>query len=346
MNKKYLIGIVVLIAIVILGIVVIQSPKSNESPQQASKMAAKIGFMPITDHLVLGISQERDNANFKNIDLQTVKFSDWATLSESVRSGSIDGAILLAPLAYQVKLKGADVKVVLFAHRDGSALIVKVKEGIDTVQDLRGKTIAIPSRFSTHNMLLHKYTSDAGLVYGTDFKTVEMAPSEMVAALTTGSIDGYIVAEPFGARAEISGVGKVLVLSGEIWKHHPDCILVMNKAYLERNSAGVQELIISLINSGVYAEEYRDEVAQIGNRFLGQPLDAMMKALNEPKDRVTFYGLMPNIDELNELQDYMADKMGLFPEKVDIKELVDTSYAQKAYKQINLDFKSLENAER
>jgi NitT/TauT family transport system substrate-binding protein len=334
--KKYLIAVGVAV-ILILVVVIFTKPQAGQDVEQSTgKAPVKIGYLPITDHLILGISQEKDNAGFEHVDLETVKFSDWATLSEAVRSGSVDGAIMLAPLAYQVKLKGADAKVVLFAHRDGSALIVNVKEDIETVDDLRGKTIAIPSRFSTHNMLLHLHTSNAGLVYGEDFTTVEMAPPDMVAALVSGSIDGYIVAEPFGARGELSGAGKVMVLSSEIWKHHPDCILVMNNDYLLENPEGAQELVTSLMKSGEFAENNRAEAAEIGHRFLGQPLDAMMKALHEPHDRVTFHDLVPNVEELNRLQDYMADHMGLFPVKVNIEELVDTSFAEEAYRQLGL----------
>ena len=68
--------------------------------------------------------------------METIKFSDWASISEALRSGSLDGAFLLAPLAFQAKLKGAPIKLVLLGHRDGSALIVTVKKGINTVQAL------------------------------------------------------------------------------------------------------------------------------------------------------------------------------------------------------------------
>ena len=306
------------------------------------KTQTKIGFMPITDHLILGIAKEHDNANYTHLNLETVKFSDWATLAESLRSGSLDGAILLAPLAFQVKLAGAPVKVTMLTHRDGSALVVAVNEGINSVQDLRGKTIAIPHRFSTHNMLLHMYTTAAGLAYGKDFQTVEMAPSEMVSALATHKIDGYIVAEPFGAKGEILGVGKVLVLSNKIWEHHPDCILVMREEYLNEHPEAMDELALSLINAGIFAEQNREQAAEIGEKFLGHPKNVLLKSLTDPKERVTFYDLLPNLGEFTQLQNYMADNMGLFPKKVNMSELVDTSFAERAYSVLGNDTRQAE----
>ncbi len=195
-------------------------------------------------------------------------------------------------------------------------------------------------------MLLHLYTSQAGLKYGEDFKTLEMAPPEMPAALAQGNIDGYIVAEPFGAKGELLGAGKVLVLSSQIWEHHPDCVLVVREDYLNAHPEAMDELAVSLIKAGIFAEEHREEAAEIGNRFLGQPRDALLKALTEPKDRVTFYDLYPKKEEFTRLQDYMADPMDLFPVKVNMDELVDTQFAERAYHVLGSDSRALEYKKR
>jgi NitT/TauT family transport system substrate-binding protein len=299
---------------------------------RADKVEAKIGHMPITDHLLLGIAHEQQGTSFKSLSLTTLKFTDWATLSEAVRSGSLDGALLLAPLAFQTKLKGTPIKIVLLGHRDGSALIVKSGETIKSPEDLKGTTIAIPSRFSTHNMLLHRYVTQAGLRYGTDFQTLDLAPPEMPSALAGRSIDGYIVAEPFGAKAEKLGVGKVLVLSSEIWKHHPDCLLVVREEFIVQHPEATLELVAALVRAGIFAESDRAAAANIGSRFLGHDEKLILHALTVPStDRVTYYNLSPDKKELAELQDYMADNQGLFPKKVNLEELVDSSFAEKMY---------------
>lgn len=330
---------------ILIGLILILITNCS-SQDISSKVHTRIGYIPITDHLILGITKEQDSTNYQQIDLDPIRFSDTGSVLEGVRSGSLEGGLVLAPLAFQAKLKGAPIKIVLLGHRDGSSLIVNVKKGINSVQDLKGKTIAIPHRFSTHNMLLHLYTSKAGLKYGEDFKTIEMLPPEMPAALAGGSIDGFIVAEPMGARAELLGVGKVLVLSNQIWEHHPDCVLVMREDYLNAHPEAMDELAASLIKAGIFAEENRDQATKIGSSFLGQPLDAVRKAMLEPKERVTFYDLYPRKEEFTQLQDYMADKMGLFPQKVNMDELVDTQYAESAYQKIGNESRALEYKKR
>ncbi|WP_288644797.1 ABC transporter substrate-binding protein, partial [uncultured Helicobacter sp.] len=66
--------------------------------------APKIGYLPITDHLLI-IAKELQDANFTPI-----KFSSWADLSEALRAGAIDGAFILTPLALKLKSQGAKIK--------------------------------------------------------------------------------------------------------------------------------------------------------------------------------------------------------------------------------------------
>lgn len=307
-----------------------------------ASITTRIGYLPITDHLILGIAQSQKKEELKPLQLQSIRFTDWATLAESVRSGDLEGAFLLAPLAYRLKAAKTPIKLVLLGHRDGSALIVKVRPEIKTVEDLRGRTLAIPHRYSTHNMLLHLYMTEAGLKYGKDFKVIEMAPPEMVAALSRGDIDGYIVAEPFGARGELEGGGRILVLSSQIWKHHPDCVLVLREEYLKQSPESAQVLINQLVWAGGFAEEHREEAAKIGASFLKQPLNAMSKAMLEPKDRVTFLNLTPDIGDLKKLHDYMVTTMQLLS-PIKMEEFVDSHYAKTAYKALSKEPESKKN---
>lgn len=325
MNKFKKQMLVLMFALAVLG-----CPYKNGSDQ---KVVTKVGYIPILDHFLVGVSKERDGAKFTSLDLQPTKFADYATMSEAVRSGDLQGAILLAPLAFKLKQTGVPVKIVSLAHRDGSGLVVRVRQGINTVLDLRGKTIAIPHKFSTNNFLLHMYLAEAGLVYEKDYKISEIPPPQMFAALSNGSIDAFITAEPFLSQAELSGVGQILFLTSKIWKNHPDCLLIMREDFLTQHPAAAQEFITSITQSGDFVEANREEAAKMAARFFGQTEEITSHSLAD-KERVTYFQLTPIVAELNRIQDYMAEKMGLFPEKVNLDQLVDTSFSKRAYETI------------
>ena len=68
-----------------------------------------------------------------------------------------------------------------------------------------------------------------GMVYETSLKVGDMSQQ-----LKTGNIDGFIVWEPVSSSAVLSGTGKILAYSKEIWPGHPSCILAASTNSLQK----------------------------------------------------------------------------------------------------------------
>ena len=117
------------------------------------KLTIRIGYLPLTDHLLM-LAAEREK--LPHVTLEPVKFSSWPEITEALKAGKIDGAFLLTPMGLTLRQKGIPLKVVLLGHRNGSVITVKNTGEINRIEDLRGKTIAVPSPFSTHNILLKR----------------------------------------------------------------------------------------------------------------------------------------------------------------------------------------------
>lgn len=292
-----------------------------------SQPVVKIGYLPITDHLTIIAHSQFE---YKNLILEPVKFSSWPELSESLRSGAIQGGFALTPIGLALRQKGAPIKVVQAAHRNGSVLTVKNDPQITRIEDLRGKTIAIPSRFSTHNILVNILLSDHGLVAGKDVRLLEMSPPEMVTALATSRIDAFLVAEPFGAQAEILKVGKVLIYSKDIWKNHICCALNLQESLIDKNPEAVEELVGNFVRAAKFIESNSKEAAQLSTKYLGQKPEVVQYVLETPKDRVSFTNLIPTSDEILTTQDYMA-QFGVARQKIDVGSYLDDRFVKKAY---------------
>ena len=151
-----------------------------------------------------------------------------------MNAGQVDGASMLIELAVKAKEQGIDIKAVALGHRDGN--VVVVSNDINSVEDLKGKNFAIPSKLSTHNILLYIMLKNKGLSYS-DVNIVELPPPEMPAALAEGRISGYCVAEPFGAQAVAAGKGKILFESHELWEGSLCCGLVLRNDFIKNNPA-------------------------------------------------------------------------------------------------------------
>ncbi len=290
-----------------------------------AKVTLKIGYLPITDHLLM-IAAEREQ--FREVGIKPIRFSSWPELAEALKGGAVDGAFLLTPMGLTLRRKGAPIKAVLLGHRNGSVITVKNSGEINRIEDLKGKIIAIPSPFSTHNILLRKALTEKHIDPARDLKIIDMAPPEMVNALATGRIHGYIVAEPFGVQAEAQKIGKVLLLSRDIWKDHICCVLNLRESVIAGQPEAVQELVSGFLRTASFIEANPVEAAKVSTKILGQKPEIIEKVLTTPRDRLSFFNLTPNRVDFAATQEYMV-KFGIAKEKVDLAGYLDDRFAKR-----------------
>lgn len=304
----------------------------------ADKVNFRVAHLKITDHLVLGITQDKINKGVdesKYYTLQCKPMMGWQQVANSLKDGQVDAAFILAPTAMDLYKAGLQAKLILFSHKSGSVLIKNKKANIQTIQDFKGKVVIIPYQLSVHNMLLHRLCSEAGIEPGAgkDVQLEVMAPSQMVEALQydeEGEIAGFIVAEPFASQAVTEGYGEEFTLSKDIWPEHPCCALVVRDEIIANHPDAVHEFTNSLVKSGRFIDTSVTTAARVGADFLGQKADVIKRVLTEPSDRITTANLFPNIEDLSVIQDYMHDKMGIMKDKIDLDQFVDIRFAKAA----------------
>ncbi len=299
MYKKVLI-LVVIIVMVFSGCSNSAKTSGDASNQQSEVKTIKIAYLPITHALPLYIENELANIDSKNFKLELVKFGSWPELAEALNAGKVDGASMLIELAVKAKEKGIDLKAVALGHRDGN--VVVVSEDINSAADLKGKSFAIPSKLSTHNLLLHIMLKNSGLSYS-DVNIVELPPPEMPAALSEGRISGYCVAEPFGAQSVAAGKGKTLFESHELWEGSLCCGLVLRNDFIQNNQAVAEAFIKEYVNAGLKAEQKDEEVKSITSKYL----KAESKVLDLSLQWISYENLRLEEEEYNALAKYMVE---------------------------------------
>ncbi|HEY9207385.1 MAG TPA: ABC transporter substrate-binding protein [Candidatus Methanoperedens sp.] len=317
-----------------IAIVLIAAGLATYSPEKIEeKPTLRIGYLPITHSMLPVVAHAQ--GKFTKVNVEMVKFGSWTELAEALKAGKIDGGgSILNTLAIKLAEQDVPLRSVLMAVRDGSVLIVK--NDIKDVKELKNKTIAIPSKFSPHYILLHKYLADNGLEVGKDVKTIELAPPDMVSALAGGSIDGYIVAEPFGAKAEDLKVGRVLVLSKDIeipGSTSNECVIAIRSEFIEKYPDAVQDFVDQLILAGIYVHKNPQEAANLTVPYYGQKPEIIVRAINDPPGRTVYLDLYPRENEYEAFQKYMLE-LGLIKKGVNITEFVDERFAENAYKKI------------
>lgn len=293
----------------------------NVSNDNTQVKTIKIAYLPITHALPLYVENELAEENFKNFKLELVKFGSWTELVDALNSGKVDGASMLIELAMKAKEQGIDLKAVALGHRDGN--VVVVSKDINKVEDLKGKNFAIPSKLSTHNILLHIMLEKGGLTYS-DVNVIELPPPEMSAALAEGRISGYCVAEPFGAKSVAVDKGKTLFESQDLWEGSVCCGLVLRNDFIENNEAIAEEFIKEYINAGHKAELKDNVVRDIATKYL----KAESEVLDLSLKWISYENLKLEEKDYNELSKYMVE-MGLSKNPPEYSEFVDNTFIGK-----------------
>lgn len=224
-----------------------------------------IAYLPITHAVPLFKAAEQLEQQNSNVHVELVKYGGWAELMDALDSGRVDGASVLIEMAMEAKSQGIPLELSLLGHRDGNVIIAS--NDIASPAQLKGKIIAIPNEQSSHNILIQQLLNKYGMSEK-DVTLIEMAPAEMPAGLKSGQIDGYCVAEPFGAKAVETGVGHVLATSDELWENSICCGIVFNT----QATAGKQEALKTFKQAYLSAGNSltKDEAVQIAVNNLGQ----------------------------------------------------------------------------
>lgn len=261
---------------------------------------------------------------------QSVKFTDWPTVKEALIAKEIGASFILAPMAMQLKADGVPIKVVYLGHRDGTTLMVHKDSPIQDFGDLRGKKVAVPSRFANQNILIHKMMKTWNIPQGA-IEIKELPPPEHPTALLAGSIDAYIVGEPFAAKSELDGFGRVLYYTKDIWPNFISCVLVVHEDMIRDRRALVQELVDGIAKSGKWVDEsleHRMDAAEMAAKYYYfQKPELLKHVLSKPPDRVRYTELSPLKKDFDEIME-LALEMGVLKKRLEFEEYVDPSFVR------------------
>ncbi len=333
-----------------------KAEKARQEPKQSweakigpsGKPVFRVAHIQITDHLTLGVMNhmiDTEKFNPKHFVLERHCMPSWNPVQQALENGEIDAAFILAPIAMDLFNYGVPLKLVMFAHKNGS-ICVRKRDGADTelTDFFRGRTFYIPHILSIHHMLSTMFLRELGLSpglagqEGVDSVFEVVPPIKMPEFLVSNpEAGGFNVAEPLGTKAIATGNAELMFLSGELWEYHPCCVVVFREEVVKRFPEAVGEFSSLLVDSGQFIATKPEQAAEIAVNFLdpdktlGLNVPVLKNVLNEPQGIKTD-DLFPVKADLDRIQHYMVDEMGI-GSIVDLDAFVDTSFAEKAYKE-------------
>ena len=299
-----------------------------------------VGGLPVTCNLTLPVACAARDAFIAAQGKATApiafaysKYSGWPEIKESLMAGRIQAAYMLAPLVMDLTDKKIPVKIVSLGHRSGAVIMVRTDSQYQTFRDLKGKRIAIPSRFAVDFLFLRKMLQREGMTPA-DIEIVEMPPPDMPAALYAKAVDGYCTGEPFGAAAQRAGYARPLRMTRDEWRNYICCVLTVREELIASNRPLVQELVNYVQAAGHWmdqAQANREKAIAIasGKNYFNQDVNILRFVMENPADRVTYGDLRMIRAEFDELMQ-LSIQAGTLKKPIAFEQYVDESFVKAA----------------
>ncbi|HTT71095.1 MAG TPA: ABC transporter substrate-binding protein [Anaeromyxobacteraceae bacterium] len=233
-------------------------------------------------HLALWVALEKGffREEGVSVDIAGV-FHTGAEMMSAFEGGDLDMAYVGQAPATIAEARGrVRLRVVALVNAEGSAVVVGAGAPYRRLGDLRGATVAMPGYGSVQDVLLRKAMAEEGLGPH-DLKVIVLKPPEMISALGSGDIRGFIAWEPYPTRARAQGVGRILVASHAIWAGHPCCILVAAQAFAEAHRALVEAVRRVHVRATGYLRAHPEEAAAVAVRYTGMDEATVRDAMKD-----------------------------------------------------------------
>ncbi|WP_454878144.1 sulfonate ABC transporter substrate-binding protein [Serratia inhibens] len=297
-------------ASLLLGTFALPTVAAQEKPQQIT-----IGYQKANIFALLKYRGTLEQAlTPQGIKVRWIEFPAGPQMLEGLNVGSIDlAATGDAPPAFA---QAAKADLIYLGHSPASpkteAIVVPQDSPIKTVADLKGKRVAL-NKGSDVNYLLVSALEQAGLSYK-DVTPVYLPPSDARAAFQRGSVDAWVIWDPYYAEVETHANARLLKDAEGLVPHYT--FYLASRHFAETYPDSAKLVIDQLSELSAWANTHQGDAAKILAQSTGLEQAIWARALA----RMPF-GSQRMTPAVFAEQQQLADKftaIGLLPVKVDV----------------------------
>lgn len=211
------------------------SGNSSESKKNTSDSSAepiKLAVYPLPSPYFEYAMESLELFTKNNANVELVEFAQYSDVIQALDSGSVDASIMGITEAVTPIANGLDLDIVLMTDYSAGMDGIVAAPGINSVKDLKGKTIATNIGTMNH-MLLLTALEQAGLSES-DVNITNMSEGDATAALVGGSIDAASIFDPQMSKAAKESGGKVIFSSKDLPGELSDVLIIKDSIVKDR----------------------------------------------------------------------------------------------------------------
>lgn len=256
----------------------------------------------------------------QGIQVKWVEFPAGPQLLEGLNVGSVVfGESGEAPPIFA---QAASPNLVYVANQpaapNAEALIVQKNSPIQSIQDLKGKRVALNKGSNVHYLLLKLLEKNQLTLQ--DIQVVYLPPADARAAFEKGAVDAWVIWDPFFAAAEQQIGARVLATGQNLVSNHQ--FYLADRKFAEQHPEVLKTVVQQLNQTTEWVKTHQDDAA----RLLEKPTALDFNILKTSISRMGF-GVTPLSSEVIQQQQYVADafyQQKLIPQPLKIQDAILT----------------------
>lgn len=316
-------------------------PQTNHSSQEKDSKEnlyqVRVGYLNVMDDAQAILASEAKLYEKHGIDETMQLFNSGTDLIKAIVGGQIDVGVLGFTNALTWIDKGADIKIVGGAQMGYHSMLVRKDSGIQTLADLKGKSVASQKQGSTADIVLNGVVWKKAGITKNDVQMQYVSPSVAIQSLAAGKVDAAFVFEPYDSIARLTTPVEQIYEIGQEWPF-PCMVVITSGKMLKENKEAVYALLDAQKEAIEMLQQKPGEAAEfITKHFIkedslqtsdGETIEAT-KIIEESIKTQTFdWRITPEqIDKMEEITGMMVEQ-GILKEKIDVKEALDLSWQE------------------
>jgi len=330
-SPKILVGIIIVFIVAVGAVLLSQKQQPSENPKFTLSVNTWVGFGPFW------LAQEKGFFAKEGVDVKIVTLEDTAQRKAAMIKGDIDGlgdTVDLLVLARDQKVPAVAVMEVDVSNgADG----ILVTEDVKSVQDLRGKKIAVQRNFVSEAFL--DYVLQKNAISPVDVQKIDTEAGAAGAAFVSGSVDVAVTFEPWLSKAqERKGGGKILLSSADEPGVVVD-ILTINESYLAKNPEVVKKVMRAWFKAVDYWKENTQEANAVMARHYDVPSEEFADIISgliwpSHEENISYFGTPENPGRIYEVANTFVDvflKTGQIKSRPDMTKAINNQLLRELY---------------
>ena len=250
------------------------------------------------------------------------EFMSGPALFEAMAAGALDFGLAGDAPPIFAQAGGVELAYVGVepASPHGEAIIVPQGSPIRSVADLKGKRVALNKGSNVHNLLVRVLAANGMSVR--DVRSVFLPPSSARPAYESGSVDAWVIWDPYLAAAQAAVPSRVIAdgvgRDGRVIDENRQFFFA-SRAFASAHADAVRAVLADMAETEAYAAEHRDEMVGVLAPAMGMQPQAVKLAVDR-----TEFGVQPITEAILAGQQGIADtfaELGLIPDKITVTDM-------------------------